>query len=180
MTNQIVVVDYDQNWPQAFATAESMLRVALADVPLIAIEHVGSTSVPGLAAKPIIDIDVIVDRSHVDAAASALEAAGYIALGDMGIADRYGFQAPADGIRRNTYVTVDGCLSVRNHLGLREVLRADPALRDEYGAVKQRLADETDDIDVYLDGKTEIIRRILLAAGLAASELDEIEDSNRR
>lgn len=179
MTNPIVVVEYDPQWPQAFATVRDMLQTALAALPVIAIEHVGSTSVPGLVAKPIIDIDVIVDGSQVTAAASALETAGYQPLGDLGIPDRYAFQAPDDGIRRNTYVTVEGCLSVRNHLGLRDVLRSDTALRDEYGAVKQRLAGETDDIEVYLDGKTEIISRILAKAGLSASELDQIGDANR-
>lgn len=180
MTGSIVVVDYDPQWPQAFATIRDTLRAALAGVSVVAIEHVGSTSVPGLAAKPIIDVDVIVERSQVDAAATALESAGYAPLGDLGIADRYAFSAPDGSIRQNTYVTVDGCLSVRNHLGLREVLRNDAALRDEYGAVKQRLADETDDIDVYLDGKTDVVRRVLAKAGLTSVELDEIEDSNRR
>ncbi len=179
MTGSIVVVDYDPQWPQAFATVRDALQAALVDVPVIAIEHVGSTSVPGLAAKPIIDIDVIVDRALVDPAAVALEAADYTPLGDLGIADRYAFTAPEGSIRQNTYVTVDGCLSVRNHLALRDVLRGDAALRDQYGAVKRRLADETDDIEVYLDGKTEIIRRILLRGGLTVDELDDIENANR-
>jgi GrpB-like predicted nucleotidyltransferase (UPF0157 family) len=179
MTNPIVVVDYDPLWPQAFATIRDALRVALAGVPVIAIEHVGSTSVPGLAAKPIIDIDVIVDRSHVDDASAALEVVGYTPLGDLGIANRYAFTAPTGSIRQNTYVTVDGCLSVRNHLGLRDVLRNDADLRDAYSAVKRRLADATDDIDMYLDGKSEVVRRILGRAGLTVSELDEIEGKNR-
>jgi GrpB-like predicted nucleotidyltransferase (UPF0157 family) len=145
----------------------------------VAIEHVGSTSVPGLAAKPIIDIDVVVDRAHVDVAVAALEAAGYTPLGDMGVPERYAFKTPAGSIRQNTYVTVEGCLSLRNHLGLRDVLRNDPILRADYSAVKKRLADETDDIDVYIDGKTSIVRRILERAGLSVDELDEIETGNR-
>ena len=179
MTNPIVVVDYDPQWPAAFATIRSTLEKALDRVPVIGIEHVGSTSVPGLAAKPIIDIDVIVDRTHVDDAASALVANGYAPLGDMGVPDRLAFKAPADAIRQNTYVIVDGCLSLRNHLGLREVLRGDPELRDEYSSVKRRLAAATDDIDVYVDGKSEVVRRVLVRAGLVVAELDEIETGNR-
>lgn len=179
MTAAILVVDYDPHWPWSFAIIHRTLQAALADVPVIAIEHVGSTSVPGLAAKPIIDIDVIVDRAHLDAASNALVADGYTPLGDLGVPDRYAFRAPEGSLRHNTYVTIDGCLSLRNHLGLREVLRNDPALRDEYSATKKRLAEQTDDIDVYLDGKTEVVRRILLRAGLAAGELDEIEGLNR-
>jgi GrpB-like predicted nucleotidyltransferase (UPF0157 family) len=179
MIGPIIVVDYDPQWPEAFVTIRTTLQSLLVGIPVVAIEHVGSTSVPGLAAKPIIDIDVIVDRADVDAAIAALEAAGYKPLGDMGVPERYAFKTPAGGIRQNTYITVDGCLSLRNHLGLREVLRSDPILRGEYSAVKQRLAAETDDIDVYIDGKTSIVRRILERAGLSVDELDDIETGNR-
>jgi GrpB-like predicted nucleotidyltransferase (UPF0157 family) len=179
MTNPIVVVDYDPQWPVAFATIRSTLETVLADVPVIGIEHVGSTSVPGLAAKPIIDIDVIVDRSHVDNSIAALEAAGYRSLGEMGVPDRHAFKAPPGAIRQNTYVIVDGCLSLRNHLGLRDVLRDDPELRYEYSSIKRRLAAATDDIDVYVDGKSDVLRRVLARAGLAVAELDEIEAGNR-
>ncbi|MGZ4805238.1 MAG: GrpB family protein [Ilumatobacteraceae bacterium] len=179
MSNRIVVVDYDPQWPEVFAGIRRSLIVALADVPVVAIEHVGSTSGPGLAAKPIIDVDVIVDRSQVDRATDALVSAGYTALGDMGVADRYAFKAPLGAPRQNVYITVDGCLSLRNHLGLREVLRNDTRLRDEYSAVKRQLSASTDDIDVYVDGKTDVIRRILEQAGLAGHELDEIEGANR-
>ncbi|MBK5333233.1 MAG: GrpB family protein [Ilumatobacteraceae bacterium] len=179
MTNPIVVVDYDPQWPAAFSTIRVTLETALASVPVLGIEHVGSTSVPGLAAKPVIDIDVIVDRSHVGDAAAALESFGYAPLGDMGVPDRYAFKAPSDAIRQNTYVIVDGCLSLRNHLGLRDVLRGDTELRDEYSSVKRRLAAATDDIDVYVDGKIDVVRRVLARAGLADGELYEIEAGNR-
>ena len=179
MTAGILVVDYDPHWPWSFAVIHHTLQAALSDVPVIAIEHVGSTSVPGLAAKPIIDIDVIVARPHADAAFDALIAEGYTPLGDMGVPDRYAFRAPEGSLGQNTYVTIDGCLSLRNHLGLREVLRNDPVLRAEYSATKKRLAEQTDDIDVYLDGKTEVVRRILQRSGLSAGELDEIEGLNR-
>ena len=82
MTNPIVVVDYDPQWPIAFATIRASLQAALAGVPVVGIEHVGSTSVPGLAAKPIIDIDVIVDPSDLADAAAALGSLGYTPLGD--------------------------------------------------------------------------------------------------
>ena len=179
MTNPIVVVDYDPQWPIAFATIRASLQAALAGVPVVGIEHVGSTSVPGLAAKPIIDIDVIVDPSDLADAAAALGSLGYTPLGDMGVPDRYAFTAPPDTIRQNTYVTVAGSLSLRNHFGLRDVLRNDPALRDEYSSVKRHLAATTDDIDVYVDGKTDVVRRVLARAGLDGADLDVIEAGNR-
>ena len=77
------------------------------------------------------------------------------------------------------YITVDGCLSLRNHLGLREVLRNDTALRDEYSAVKRQLSASTDDIDVYVDGKNRGDPSHPRARRLGASELDEIEGANR-
>ncbi len=180
MSNPIIVVEPDPQWAERFATIRRELQASLAGVPVIAIEHVGSTSVPGLAAKPIIDVDIVVARPYVRIATDALESSGYVSLGDLGVPDRIAFRAPNEGIRRNVYVTVEGCLSLRNHLGLRDVLRGDPQLRDEYSAVKRRLATETGDIDVYVDGKTAIIRRILERAGLSDSDLDEIEGINRQ
>ena len=179
MTTRIIVVESDPQWPEQFATVRRELDTSLAGVPVVAIEHVGSTSVPGLAAKPIIDVDVVVRRPDVRSAVEALESIGYVLLGDLGVPDRIAFTAPVDSIRRNVYVTIEGCLALRNHLGLRDVLRGDPQLRDEYSETKRQLAAGTDDIDVYVAGKTEIIRRILERAGLADGELDEIEGINR-
>lgn len=179
MTEQIQVVPYDPQWPQQFEMVAAELRAALAGVPVIEIEHVGSTAVPGLAAKPIIDIAIVVERADVAAAIAALESIGYVGLGEMGVPDRHALRAPNDGVRRNTYVSVDGSLSLRNHRGVREVLRSRPDLRDRYGAVKLELAANTDDIDVYIDGKTDILQEILQVAGVAVDELASIEAVNR-
>jgi GrpB-like predicted nucleotidyltransferase (UPF0157 family) len=179
MTGALIVVSYDPEWPAIFDGIRAQLLEQLAHVELLGIEHVGSTSVPGLAAKPIIDIDIVVERDQVDAATRALEAAGYTPLGDMGIVDRWAFRAPEGAPRQNTYVTVEGCLCVRDHRALRDTLRANPVLRDEYSDVKLALAERTDDIDVYVDGKTDIIVKVLRLAGIAQDELDELERINR-
>jgi GrpB-like predicted nucleotidyltransferase (UPF0157 family) len=99
----------------------------------------GSTSVPGLAAEPTIDIDIVVAEGDVEAATAALVAIGYEPLGDLGIPNRYAFEPPPGSVRTNTHVVVDGCLSLRNHLAVRDVLRRDQALRDEYGSLKKSL-----------------------------------------
>jgi len=179
MTGALVVVPYDPEWPARFEAIASALRAALGDVPTLSIEHVGSTAVPGLAAKPVIDVDIVVERSQVQAASAALVAAGYTPLGDMGIVDRWAFRARSDAPRQNTYVVVDGSLCLRDHLGLRDTLRARPDLRDEYGAVKLALAARTDDIDVYIDGKTDVILKALRLAGIDDDELAELERINR-
>ena len=105
--------------------------MAAAGVPIVGIEHVGSTSVTGLAAKPIIDCDIIVREADVSAASSTLVSP----LGELGIPQRWAFKEPARLSGTNTYVIVDGCLSLRNHLAVRDVLSADAALREEYAAV---------------------------------------------
>lgn len=175
----IEVVDADPAWPAAFDSLRARYEKALAGVAVIAIEHVGSTSVPGLAAKPVIDIDIVVARPDVGAAIAAMEADGFECRGDLGIADRWSLREPAGLPRTNTYVVVDGSLPLRNHLGVREVLRRDADLRARYGQLKRRLASELDDIDRYVDGKTALIAEILEAAGLTAHERAAIAAANR-
>jgi GrpB-like predicted nucleotidyltransferase (UPF0157 family) len=144
-------------------------------VPVLAIEHVGSTAVPGLPAKPVLDIDIIVGRGVVDATVRALEAAGYLHRGDLGVRDREAFTAPDEQPARHVYVCVSGSLPLRNHLAVRDALRADPLLRDRYGAVKSRLAAEPNmDITRYIAGKSAVLQDILAATDLTAAEKDEI------
>lgn len=164
----VVVVPYSPEWPAAFERVARDLRGALVDVPMARVEHVGSTSVPGLAAKPVLDVDVIVPGEHVTAAVRALEAVGYEHRGDLGVPDREAFWAPDDDPRRNVYVCRAGSVNLRNHLGVRDVLRARPDLRDEYAAVKLALAADPDmDIDTYIALKSGVLQRILAAADLS-------------
>ena len=104
----IDVVDYDPAWPQLFESIRSRCERGLAGVVVVGIEHVGSTSVPGLAAKPVIDVDVIVAAEQVSNAVSALEQVGFRSLGECGITDRWALEAPAELVRTNTYVVVEG------------------------------------------------------------------------
>jgi GrpB-like predicted nucleotidyltransferase (UPF0157 family) len=175
----IVVVPYDEDWPDRFRTLRDRYEAALAHVEIIGIEHVGSTSVPGLAAKPVIDVDIVVDREHVAEVIRALESIGYESMGEQGIADRWAMRAPEHSIRTNTYVIVVGSVALRNHLAVRDVLRADAQLRDEYGELKLRLAEELDDIDRYVEAKSPVLQRVLARAGLDADVLAEIEATNR-
>ena len=168
----ITVVEYDLAWPERF----EMLRIeyqkamARAGVPVVAIEHVGSTSVPGLAAKPVIDCDIVVRAVHVPAASSVLVSLGFTPLGELGIPQRWAFKEPARLSGTNTYVIVDGCLSLRNHLAVRDALRFDTALRDEYAAVKRQAGARAANIDEYGQAKTGMVQKILAAAGLTEAE----------
>jgi GrpB-like predicted nucleotidyltransferase (UPF0157 family) len=176
----IEVRDYDPEWPRRFGQlrAEYAAAMAAAGVPVLAIEHVGSTSVPGLAAKPVIDCDIVVAEPDVPAAAQVLTSLGFTPEGDLGIPQRWAFRPPERFGRTNTYVIVAGSLSLRNHLALRDLLRSDPALRAEYAAVKRRVGATAAGIDEYGQGKNDTIQRILAAAGLTEAERASINSSN--
>lgn len=175
----ILVVDYDPAWPDAFETLRAGIWPAVADVA-VGLEHVGSTSVPGLPAKPVIDMDLIVaSTADVPAAIERLAGLGYQHLGDLGIDGRDAFAAPAGSIRHNLYVCPADNLGLRNHLAVRERLRSDPAARTAYGELKRRLGRESDDIDAYVAGKTELIVGWLADAGLDPAERAAIEAQNR-
>ncbi|MGW0229359.1 GrpB family protein [Actinopolymorpha singaporensis] len=168
----ITVEEYDPAWLERFQALRDEYEAAMAaaGVPVVAIEHVGSTSVPGLAAKPVIDCDIIVREAHVAAASEVLVSLGFVPLGELGIPQRWAFREPTRLSGTNTYVIVDGCLSLRNHLALRELLRSDAALREEYSAVKRQAGARAADIDEYGRLKTGMVQKILAAAGLTDAE----------
>lgn len=174
------VVAYDPAWPTDFERVAADLRRAVAAIPSAAVEHVGSTSVPGLAAKPILDIDVIVAEPEVPTAIAALAAIGYEHRGDLGLPGREAFWPPDDDPARHVYVCVAGGLQVRNHLAVRDILRTHDDLRDEYAAVKTVLAAQPDlEILEYIAGKTAVIQKILSASGLVTeTERRDIEIRN--
>lgn len=175
----ITVVDYDLAWPRRFAALrhEYAQAMVVAGVPVVAIEHVGSTSVPGLAAKPVIDCDIVVAPADVAAAAAVLVRLGFRPLGELGIPQRWAFKEPGRLARTNTYVIVDGSLSLRNHLCVRDMLRSSAALREEYAAVKKRVAATAANIDEYGRGKNAVVQRILAAGGLSEAERASIDAS---
>jgi GrpB-like predicted nucleotidyltransferase (UPF0157 family) len=167
----VEVVAYSSAWPQQFEQVADTLRAALVDVPTAVVEHVGSTSVPGLTAKPVLDIDVIVSAEHAGPAVAALEVVGYVHRGDLGVAGREAFAAPDESPRRHVYVCSAGTLNVRNHLAVRDTLRARPDLRDEYGAVKLALAAEPSmDIDTYIARKSAVLQKVLAVSDLTDDE----------
>ena len=163
------------------AVAALAARLAPALVALDArIEHVGSTSVPGLAAKPIIDADVIVTAADVPAAIAAIETLGYAHRGELGIQGRHAFIRPDGGFAHNLYVCEDGCEALTNHLVLRDHLRAHPADAATYGALKLELAAaHRHDIDAYIEGKTAFIVGVLSRGGMGGEALSRITDANK-
>ena len=176
----IVVTRYDPQWAAAFAAIRDYLWPAIHDV-VQAIEHVGSTAVPGLAAKPIIDIDVVrAPDQPIDVVAARLEPLGYVHLGTLGIVGRDAFRQHNTLPPHHLYVCPAGSLGLRNHLALRAYLREHPDAVHAYSERKRQLAAMfPDDIARYVAGKTDLIIAPLREAGLPADDLVEIERANR-
>ncbi len=175
-----MVEQYDPAWPRVFDQLRARVWTAVEDIAISA-EHVGSTSVPGLAAKPIIDISIVVrDRAEVPLVVARLAPLGYVHRGDLGIEDRDAFDSPPGLPAHNLYACTQGGLGLQNQLAVRDYLRVHPAAAGEYGALKKRLAAEfPHDIGLYVAGKTDFLLGILRAAGLSADSLDAIEHANR-
>ena len=177
--SRLEVVGWSPRWADQFDEVAAVLREALRDVRSATVEHVGSTSVPGLAAKPVLDIDVIVDPADVPAAVAALESVGHVHRGDLGVTGREAFHAPGEP-RRNVYVCTAGTANVRNHLAVRDVLHSRDDLRDAYASVKLALAaDPAMDIDTYIAGKSAVLQQVLEVSGeFSDAELAAIERLN--
>ena len=136
---------------------------ALGDA-LVAMHHIGSTSVPGIVAKPVIDMLAVVTRvKATDLRTPALAALGYEAMGEFGIRGRRYFRkSSADGARTHQIhaFAVDSC-EIRRHLAFRDYLRAHSAAAEEYGKLKLELARRfPTDVEAYTEAKTEFIRAI--------------------
>jgi len=171
----VVVVPYDPTWPAKFEALRTALASALGDVAW-AIHHVGSTAVPGLPAKPILDVDVeIASREDLVECIRRLARLGYRPLGDLGIAGREAFErdgpdVPRDGRGRSwpehhLYVCASDAAELRRHLLLRDFLRANPARAAGYAALKQSLAARyREDREGYTRGKSDLIASMLADA----------------
>ncbi len=165
MPEPVVIVDHDPAWAEAFRSLSARIRQALRELP-VEVEHVGSTAVPDLAAKPIIDIDVVVP-TVVDLAEviRRLQALGYVHEGDLGITGREAFRAPWGDPKHHLYLCASDSPALWEHRSFRDRLRADPSLARRYADLKRRLAVEHGtDRTAYTESKSAFIREVLDAA----------------
>ena len=156
-----------------FSELREHIDAALVDVAHVT-EHVGSTAVPGLDAKPIIDIDVVVpDLQDASRAVLALAVAGWHHEGDLGIEGREAF-LPAPGLPyHHLYTVVAGSAPHRDHVDLRDFLRTHPVEAADYASLKRRLAPRLEtERSAYVDGKSEMIQDLLRQARRRADEPD--------
>ncbi len=168
-TESVIVVPYDEAWKPAFEEIKKEIEGAIGEL-IIGIEHVGSTSVEGLSAKPCIDIDVIIkDYEIFDAVVSRLETIGYIHEGNLGIRDREAFKYSNKPHlqKHHLYVCPQHSEELYRHITFRDFLRSNPEAVKKYGRVKEAAAQLfPDDIDKYIEYKSPCIEELYEMCGL--------------
>lgn len=165
----VTVVEYDPAWPGAFLALARRAADAVGE-RVMAVEHVGSTSVPGLAAKPVVDLAVVVREADVPHAVERLAALGYAYQGERGIPGRHAFRSPPGEAKHHLYVCVPESPGLRDHLRFRDYLRAHPETAREYADLKRRLAlQHRDDRDAYQQAKSAFIEAVTRRADAEAS-----------
>jgi GrpB-like predicted nucleotidyltransferase (UPF0157 family) len=155
------LVEYDPQWPALFEEEAQRISLAVSPLPLT-LHHVGSTAVPGLVGKPVLDIlagyDDPARRSDY---INVLSLAGYQYRGEQEIPGRDFFRRGAPRAY-HLHLAETGCEFWREHLAFRDLLREDPVLRDKYGSLKRRLAMQYPrDRGSYIDAKGPFIRETL-------------------
>lgn len=155
------MVEYDPEWPARFSELRDRIVAALGPLA-IAVEHVGSTSVPNMCAKPIIDLDVVVRSEDVPTAISAVEALGYRHEGNLGVAGRDAFRWVGDFPEHHLYVCPEGSPALERHLLIRDYLRKHPDITREYAVLKKQVAQKyRDNRTKYQAAKSEFVDAML-------------------
>jgi GrpB-like predicted nucleotidyltransferase (UPF0157 family) len=168
----IVLVPHDPTWLAGFATARAEM-MAICKGLMLEVHHVGSTSIPGIIAKPIIDmIPILARREDGLACIAPMQALGYVYRGERGIAGRHLF-VRGDPRSHNVHVFAHDHPEVERHLLFRDYLRAHPEDRDAYADLKRSLAEKfRDDLREYAEAKTPFCDRIDRLARAAARARD--------
>lgn len=185
----IIVESYNPAWKTGF----DQLKIALKELFQgydLDIQHVGSTSIPGLAAKPILDMDIIIeDKSQLAVISPILERAGYINRGEQGIPGRFAFRQQTkytpvspdkkEWMEHHLYICYQDALALKNHLLFRDALLKDNQLMEQYAELKMQLASRPGMTrEEYTRRKTDFILTVLQGLGVSSVELRQISDSN--
>jgi GrpB-like predicted nucleotidyltransferase (UPF0157 family) len=167
MSMRVTVVPFDPRWADAFAQAQREVTLVLSS-NLLQLHHIGSTAIPGIYAKPIIDmLAVVSDLEELDAQSPMMKAIGFEPMGEFGIPTRRYFRRnDSDGTRTHQIHAFQiGSPHITRHLAFRDFLRAQPLLAIQYSELKRRLASEyPNDIEAYMDGKDAFIKETEAAA----------------
>ncbi len=169
MPQHIIVLDYDPIWRKSFQEEAGKIKSILKD-NCVAVHHIGSTAVPGLAAKPIIDImPVVKSLAEVDRVSAEFEEIGYEYLGEFGIKGRRYLRKGGDERTHQIHIFAENDTeNIDRHLAFRDYMRTHEKEREVYSRLKKNLARRFPwDIDGYCDGKEAFVKRI---EALALSE----------
>ena len=168
-TAKVMILPYDGAWKTAFEAIKGEIESVVGGL-VIGIEHVGSTSVEGLSAKPCIDIDVVIEDYGVfEEVVRRLAEIGYIHEGDLGIPDREAFcySDKPHLMTHHLYVCPWNSRELHRHITFRDYLRSHPEAVKQYGAVKEEAARLfPDDIEGYIAQKTPYIEELYCRCGL--------------
>lgn len=168
-TRKVYVETYNPEWKKDFERIKNEISSAIGDL-IVGIEHIGSTSVEGLSAKPCIDIDIVIrDYSVFDELVRLLDAIGYIHEGDLGIKDRQAFKYTDKPHLRShhLYVCPQNSEELMRHVAFRDYLRAHPNARAKYSAVKEKAAELfPNDINGYMAYKSSCIEELYAECGI--------------
>ena len=168
---KVEVVSHNLEWQNLFETEAQEIEVALSfpnyeisESNIVAIYHIGSTAIPNIYAKPIIDILVAVKNiDEVDKQESMMERLGYQGMGEFGIVGRRFFRKENSlGIRtHHVHIFEINSTEIKRHLAFRDYMIAHPVEAQQYSDLKRKLAKQyPDDIEAYMDGKDEFIKNI--------------------
>ncbi|MBR5527851.1 MAG: GrpB family protein [Clostridia bacterium] len=168
-TRKVVVLPYDIAWRTAFEKIKNELEEAIGNL-ILGIEHVGSTSVEGMSAKPCIDIDVIIkDHSVLGEVIRGLATIGYIHEGDLGIKDREAFKYTDKPhlMMHHLYVCPQNSEELHRHIAFRDFLRNNIKAVKKYSLIKEKAAELfPNDIDGYMEYKSPCIEELYKECGL--------------
>ena len=168
-TKKVLVLPYDRAWKSQFEAIKAEIEAAVGDL-ILGIEHVGSTSVEGLSAKPCIDMDIVIeDYGIFPAVVMALESIGYIHEGDLGIKGREAFHYSGKEHLQthHLYVCPKDSEELHRHITFRDYLRRHPEAVERYSLVKEEAARlYPDDIGKYMEHKAPCIEELYKLCGL--------------
>ncbi|MFH9671693.1 GrpB family protein [Streptomyces sp. NPDC017405] len=162
MPQPVEIVEYDPRWPLIFRQLSAALQDRLGPL-VLRVEHIGSTAVPGLPAKPVVDMDVVIPAgADLAEVVAALRPLGYLHEGDLGITGREAFSAPDGAPEHHLYVCAADSPELARHLAFRDYLRTHPESVRRYAELKRDLAlRHRDDRSAYTEGKTAFITATL-------------------
>ncbi|MDN7243242.1 GrpB family protein [Planococcus sp. N028] len=158
---RVTVTDYNPEWETQFELAAAEIRKVLGE-ECVAVYHIGSTSVQGLAAKPVIDLmPVVRDIQKIDRFNEEMAKIGFVAKGENGLTGRRYFQKGGDERTHHVHVYQEGNKEIARHLVFCNYLRENPRVAEEYGTLKKKLAKEHPyDIQKYIEGKEPLVIQI--------------------